>query len=69
MNESYEINLARPTCTVPETADILDIGLNAAYDAIKRGDIPSIRIGKSLRVPTAALRAMLGIPPSNSKIA
>ena len=69
MTEQYTIDLARPTLTVPETAGVLDIGLNATYDAIKRGDIPSIRIGKSIRVPTAALRAMLGILPSTSKVA
>jgi hypothetical protein len=32
---------------------------NAAYDAAARGDIPTIRIGKLLRVPVRALEAML----------
>jgi hypothetical protein len=32
---------------------------NAAYDAAARGDIPTIRIGRLLRVPVRALEAML----------
>jgi hypothetical protein len=31
----------------------------ATYAAIARGDLPSIRIGRKIRVPTAALRRML----------
>jgi hypothetical protein len=32
---------------------------NGAYDAAKRGEIPTIKIGKLLRVPIRALEAML----------
>jgi hypothetical protein len=39
----------------------LGIGRAAAYAAAKRGDIPTIRIGGAIRVPTAPLRQMLGI--------
>jgi excisionase family DNA binding protein len=69
MTDQHEIDLARPTLTADETARVLGLGKNATYDAIKRGDIPSIRIGRSIRVPTAGLRVMLGILPSNSKVA
>jgi hypothetical protein len=34
---------------------------NASYAAVKSGDIPSIRIGGRIVVPTAPLRKMLGI--------
>lgn len=43
------------TFTVEETAKLLRIGRNSAYDAIKSGDLPSIRIGKRILVPKAAL--------------
>lgn len=33
----------------------------SAYEAVKDGTIPSIRIGRRIAVPTAALRKMLGI--------
>ena len=49
----------RATLTVDEAALRLGIGRNAAYDAVKRGEIPSIRIGRRLLVPVAALERML----------
>jgi hypothetical protein len=36
-----------------------NLSRNAAYDAAKRGDIPTIKIGRLLRVPVAALDQML----------
>ena len=49
----------RATLTVDEAALRLGIGRNAAYDAVKCGEIPSIRIGRRLLVPVAALERML----------
>jgi Helix-turn-helix domain len=48
------------TMTIPD-AGRLYFGLcrNAAYAAAKRGEIPTIRIGRLLRVPVIALEAML----------
>jgi excisionase family DNA binding protein len=48
------------TISVPEAGRWLGIGRNAAYDAARRGDIPTIRIGKLIRVPVVALERMLG---------
>lgn len=47
------------TLKVGEAAKILRLSRTAAYNAIKRGDIPSLRIGKLLFVPKPALDAML----------
>ena len=47
------------TLTIEETAKRLRIGLNSAYAGVKLGDIPSIRIGRRLLVPRAALEALL----------
>lgn len=41
--------------TVPEMAEILHIGRNAAYELVKCGAIRSIRIGRNIRIPQAAL--------------
>lgn len=49
----------RRTYDVEEAGRLLGIGRNAAYEAVKRGDIPSIRIGKRLLVPKAILDRML----------
>ena len=45
--------------TVEEAAKALRIGRSAAYAAVHRGQIPSIRIGRKLRVPRAALEQLL----------
>jgi excisionase family DNA binding protein len=44
---------------VPEAGEMLGLNRNAAYAAAKRGDIPTIRIGKLIRVPKVAFDRML----------
>jgi hypothetical protein len=50
-----------PTLTVPQAGKVLGLGHYAAYDAVKRGEIPVLRFGRRLIVPTPALLAMLGL--------
>jgi excisionase family DNA binding protein len=45
--------------TVTECARFLGIGRNAAYEAVRRVELPAIRIGRRLLVPKAALRQLL----------
>lgn len=45
--------------TVEEARRLLGIGKNAMYDGLKAGAIPSIRIGRSYRIPKAKLHAMM----------
>lgn len=47
------------TYTIPEVARILGVGRMAAYKAAERGDIPSFRIGKLVRVPKSAIDRLL----------
>jgi excisionase family DNA binding protein len=51
----------RKTYDVEEAGRMLGLGRNATYEAVKAGTIPSIRIGRRLLVPKAALDRMLGI--------
>ncbi|MBK8209101.1 MAG: helix-turn-helix domain-containing protein [Rhodospirillales bacterium] len=44
---------------VPTAAKILGIGLGTAWEAVKSGEIPSIRIRRTVRVPLQPLRKML----------
>jgi excisionase family DNA binding protein len=53
--------LTWPTMSVKETARLLGISPEAGYDAVRRGDLPSLRIGRKILIPTAKLAAMLGI--------
>ena len=50
-----------PTVTVDESAALLKISRAGAYNAIRDGNIPNIKIGRLIRVPTASLRKLLGI--------
>lgn len=49
----------RQTFTVEQAARIMGIGRNSAYEAIRRGEIPVLRIGRRLLVPKKALEDML----------
>jgi excisionase family DNA binding protein len=54
-----ESTVSRATVTIVEAAKRLGIGRNQAYEAAHRGEIPSIRIGKRILVPVAALDRLL----------
>lgn len=41
--------------SVPQLAEVLQIGRNSAYDLVKSGQIRSIRIGRTIRIPQSAL--------------
>jgi len=47
------------TITVPQAAELLGISSNAAYIGVKRGHIPSVRIGRRILIPRVALERML----------
>ncbi|MGV0910346.1 DNA-binding protein [Martelella sp. FOR1707] len=59
---TIEEALSKPTISVPD-AGALFFGLarNAAYEAAKRGDIETIRVGGRIVVPVAPLAARLGL--------
>jgi hypothetical protein len=48
------------TLSVPEAGErYFAMGKNASYEAAMRGDIPTIRVGKLLRVPIRAMEKLL----------
>ena len=48
-----------PVLTVEEAGVLLRLSRPSAYQAVKKGEIPTIRIGRRLLVPKAALDRML----------
>ncbi len=52
---------------VQEAASFLGIGRNTAYEAIRRGEIPSVRIGRRILVPKMALQRLLQADASEPK--
>lgn len=49
----------RKAMTVDEAAYELGISRNVAYAAVRKGEIPSIKIGKRIIIPRAAFERML----------
>ncbi len=43
-----------------ETSKVLRMGINQTYQAIRRGEIKSVRIGKKIIVPRAWLKQQFG---------
>lgn len=54
----------RITLTVEEVAGLLGLGRTAAYEAARRGEIPSRRLGRRVIVPVPALLDWLGMTTS-----
>jgi excisionase family DNA binding protein len=52
---------ACPTLTIPQAGELFGLGRAASYEAARRGELPTIRLGRRILVPTAKLRAMLGL--------
>jgi excisionase family DNA binding protein len=50
----------KATITIEQTARLLGLGRTAAYDAAKRGELPTRRLGRRLLVPVPALLDWLG---------
>jgi excisionase family DNA binding protein len=52
----------RLTFTVDEVAAALGISRSSAYECAKRGDIPTVRLGRRIVVPRRAVLKLLGEP-------
>ena len=52
---------ARLTLSVEEVASLLGLGRTAAYEAARRGEIPSRKLGRRVIVPVPALLEWLGV--------
>lgn len=49
--------------TVDEAAEVLRIGRNGAYAAVANGSLPSVRIGRTIRIPRDALAVLIRANP------
>jgi hypothetical protein len=53
------------TWSIPYAGSKANLGKNASYAAARRGEIPTIRFGKKLRVPKAKFLRMLSGEPAD----
>lgn len=67
MNDDHARNgLDAGLLTVPEAARILRISRNLAYELVARNELPSIRLGRVIRIPRAALDTWMDQQTSTS---
>jgi len=52
-----------PTITAGRAAAILKLSVRGVYLAAERGEVPAIRVGRSVRIPTARFLAKFGLVP------
>ena len=60
--KEHDMEEERLTLTVEEAAKLLGIGRQLAYERVKTGEIPVIKIGRRLLVPRSALEKLLVDP-------
>lgn len=59
-NQTVSELAGRLTLSVEETASILRLGRSATYEALHRGEIPYVKVGRRYLVPVPRLMAMFG---------
>ena len=52
------------TYTVPEAAALLGISRSTAYECVRRGEIPSLTLGRRVLIARAQLEQLLGPLPT-----
>jgi hypothetical protein len=55
-----------PVLSVEAGGAVIGLKRSASYDAAARGELPTIRFGRRLVVPTARLLALLGLDPEHT---
>ena len=55
-----ELDELPPTLSVEQAGDLLGISRRSAYRAASRGELPTLRLGRRLLVPTARLLSLIG---------
>jgi hypothetical protein len=56
------LDVLPPTLSVPEAGRLCGLGRDASYAAASRGEIPTLRFGRRVVVPTYRLLELLGAP-------
>lgn len=52
---------AKPALSVAEAAELLGVSRALAYELVKRGELPSVRLGRRIVVPRRAVEQLLAV--------
>jgi excisionase family DNA binding protein len=58
----------RLTMSVEEASGALGISRSLAYELVRRGEIPSLRLGRRIVVPVRALDDLVEVGPSRRSV-
>lgn len=65
MTTRHKVSTGFPvTLSVAETAYILDVVSATIYAWVRDGELPNLRFGGRVRIPTAKLADLVGVDPS-----
>ena len=56
-------NVVRGLYTVLEAAQLTGVGRSTMYELVRRGEVPSVRLGRKVLITRPTLEALLGCPP------
>jgi excisionase family DNA binding protein len=59
--------MERRTYTVTEAATVLGISRTSAYERVRAGELPALRLGRRIVITRAVVDAMLGGAPTRSE--
>lgn len=62
-----DLDVLPPTITVEHAGELLGLSRSAAYRAADKGELPTIRFGRRLFVPTPRLLTLLGVERDESR--
>lgn len=51
----------RLVLTAQEVADLMEISVSHVYESIRRGDLPSVKMGRRIVIPARPIVRMLGL--------
>ena len=54
-----EIEALPPVLRAPQAAALLDISTDTLYEAVKRGEVPALRLGRCLRFSRDAILRLI----------
>ncbi len=53
------LNAGEPTISIEDLGTVLNLGRSTAYNAVKDGQVPSIKVRGRYRIPSAWVRQLL----------
>ena len=59
MEPKYAELLNKPNLKVQQAADLLGVNHKTVREMVEQGKLPHYRLGRTLRIPTSAVREML----------